>query len=262
MGFSLTSLNPLYRPLQKMATVNAPPPRNFQSEINQILGMSDELYGDAAQWSPKYTDLAVSNAGRASAGMAGAYDTAAKSAGQTNSDLLSQFGSQYVGQLRGLNPSQTQLYDLLSKSATEGLQAGGRMTADQQFNVASPVRSSWAARGFSADALPGQLEEAVAMARAGDNVLGQRQQTAMGVAGLGNQFYTQPAAGMALSSGGADGTSLLGMGSGMSANTTNTMDQLGAYGSDVFNTNYNADAAARIATANNKTGMFSSAMSY
>jgi hypothetical protein len=250
--------------------VKAPKARNLGTEINTILGLGNELYQDAAMYSPQYTDLMTANVGRSTNAMTGnllgQYGAAANQVGGVNTDLLAKFGGANVEQLRAMNPGQSELYDLLTQSAREGLAAGSRMTTDQMAAVRNPVRGNWAARGFSGDTLPAQLDEAVAMARAGDNVLGQRQQTAASVADLGNQFYTQPAANVALSAGGASGAELLGMGAGMGANaamnTRGTFDVAGQYGSDVFNTNYNAKAAANIAEANNRTGTLNSALSY
>lgn len=250
--------------------VKAPKARSLGGEINTILGLGNELYEDAAQYSPLYADLAAGNVARTTntltSNLLGQYGGAANQVGAVNTDLLAQFGGANVAKLRDMNPGQSELYDLLTQSAREGLAAGSRMTSDQMAAVRNPVRGDWAARGFSADTLPGQLDEAVAMARAGDNVLGQRQQTAASVADLGNQFYTQPAANVALSAGGASGAELLGLGSSLGANTgmatRGTFDMAGDYGSDVFNTNYNAKAAANIAEANNRTGTLNSMMSY
>lgn len=252
MGGIIDFFNP-----KKVAQVYAPPPRTFESELGNILSQSEKVYQNTAQYVPKYADLATKTASTLASGYGGIADTV----GQANSDLLSKFGGQYVTNLRGMNTNQSGLMDELNRQARAGLAAGGRMTPDQQYYATNAVRSNYAGRGFQGS-LPQGLDEAVALARMGDNVQGQRQDFVGNLAGMENNFYTGPAAAMAMGSGGASASDLLGAGGSMGGTQQDAFNSLLSYGSDLMNTNYNAQAAANIATANNKSGIYSSAMSY
>lgn len=149
--------------------------------------------------------------------------------------------------LRRLNPGQASLYDLLTADAAAGIKAGDRLTPEETFNTVNPVRANWAARGLGNSA-PGQLDEAVNLVTAGRGVGQQRRGNAASTAQLGNQLYTAPALAFAPdTTGGAQ--NFLGYGGGY-GQQPNILQQLGGYGSDLFNTNFNAEAASNISKAN------------
>lgn len=265
-------LNPIDPLLQDLTEVNPPENRQLGSEIRQILGLSGNIFDNRAEYDPKYAALGNRTTGislfgdGSTPGMLEMYQNALP--GLTNAQVgagqgaLQQYGGSIASAVRGINPNQSNLMDLMNKQATEGLQAGGRMTRDQMYNATNAVRSNYANRGF-VGSLPQGLDESVALARESDNVLGQRQNFAAGVAGMENQFYTNPAVNYALGTGSQNSmNSVLGMGMANTANTPNALDQVAPYASDVNNTNYNGVAAAEIAQANNRTGMMSSMMSY
>jgi len=227
---------------QKMK-VSAPPPRDLGGEIRSILGASKDLYQSGQEWNPKFTEQALQNQNLS------LYGT-------PNTDgLINQYRNalpQMVSSQRAANPAMQRLMDELNSQAMMGLQAGNQLSPQDRYNTINPVRQDWANRGLGY-ANPAMLDEAVQFSRAGDAMRQQRQAFGSQAASMENSFYTQP--------GTAATGNILGMGQTVGQGQ-NPWDKLNAYGSDVFNTNYNADAAARIATSNNQTGAMSSMMSY
>ena len=252
-----------FRLFNPITEVDAPPPRNYGSEISQILGqyggVAQAQFNNASQFNPQYQQLALGMYGQALPTINSILNQANSATRTSTAGDLAALGPGFTDSLRSLNPSQTQLYDKLVRSANEGLDAGTRLTPDQSYRVSAPIRADWAGRGFG-ESLPGDLDSAVALSRAGDNMLGQRQAFAAGVAEQGNRFYTQPTIASILGT----GSNAAGVAGPLSASATppDTFGGLMGYGSDLFNTNYNAEAAARIATANNEAGIVSSLLSY
>src|SRR5574337_205776 len=124
----------------KIAQVDAPPPRNYGSEINSILGTASQQYGNIAAYSPLYSALNAGNAASAAGTLTGAYGAARGGLSQQDYDLLARFGPQYLQQLRALNPAQAGIYDTLNQQAQAGLAAGSRLTPDQSFAASNPAR--------------------------------------------------------------------------------------------------------------------------
>lgn len=243
--------------------VKPPRSRNFGNEITQILGQSGRVaadqYDQSAFYDPLYSRL---NRNTLSGSLFGDQTSPGYvdiwNRGLDQLDASRGAGS-YVGQLRDANPGQATLYDALMKSAGNELAAGSRLSPDETYSISQPIRSDWAARGF-APSLPASLDEAVNLSRAGDNRLAQRQAAAGSALGLGNDLYTSPAFAAQQQNRGTLGA-LLGLGT-QGAQHPDTFGSLMGYGSDLFNTNYNAKAAAKIASANNETGFASSLASY
>lgn len=241
----------------ELGNVRATPPRNLGSEINQILGQNQRFYENAATYDPQYQSLALGLYGQAVPTIAGVLNQANTMTRTAGVNDLAGLAPGMAQAIRTINPQQTELYDALVTRAKEGLAAGSRLTPDQSYAVSNPIRSDYAARGFG-ESLPGDLDAAVALSRAGDNMMGQRQSFAAGVADMGNQFYTQPSV-----------AGILGTGSNAAANYgavagtgRDATDGLLAYGSDLFNTNYNEEATRNIAEYNGRAGLMSTALSY
>lgn len=150
-----------------------------------------------------------------------------------------------MSDLRALNPGQASLYDLLNQSATQGLKAGSTLAPEDTWKITNSVRSNWANRGVG-NAPSAQLDEALQLFGGGQQLLQQRQNTAGQVAQLGSQLYTTPAMTFAQQT---SPETLLGYGS-QYGQQANILQQLGGYGSDLFNTNFNAQNANNINAAN------------
>ena len=261
MGFGIMDVlsGGLNRGLKKeLGNVAATPPRNLSSEIDKILGQSGRFYENASVYGPQYGKLATDIFGQAVPSINSVLNSANTATRASQLGDLQSFGAGTTDAIRAINPSQTQLYDQLVQRAQSQLAAGNRLTPGQTFSATNPIRSDWAARGFSSDSLPVGLDEAVALSRTGDNMQQQRQQFAAGVADMGNQFYTQPTIGSILGAG-----SNAGQYAPMALNAGQDATQgLMAYGSDLFNTNFNEQATRNIADYNGRAGLMGSAMSY
>jgi len=248
--------------------VTAPKARNFSNEMSQILGQygaaAGAQYQDAATYDPMYQKLALELFGQAVPSINSALNAANTGTRTASTNDLASLGPQFAQGIKGINPGQTQIYDALVKSAQSQLAAGNRLTPNQTYGATNPVRADWAARGFSSDTLPAQLDEAVSLSRTGDNVQQQREGFAAGVANMGNEMYTRPTLASILGTGSQAGNMALGGAAG--SGSPDTFGGILGYGSDLFNTNYNAEAAAKIATGNNRinaiNGMTSAMTSY
>lgn len=255
-----------------------PPNRRFNNEIQRILAMGPALLSSQQELSPQYTaldlqNLAISLNGQdGTPGLLGQYstnilpaltgaqntaNTATRTADVTD---LSSLGPDAVSALRATNPQTAALIDTLTGQAESGLAAGNRIGPNDVYNIVNPVRSDWANRGLGGS-MPAGLAEALQLYAGGNTLQRQRQGFAGDVAGLNSALLTQPALaflrGNAASP--AAGQNFL-AGAGGFSRTPNVFDQLGGYASDLFNTNYNAQAAANIASANNWAALHSAVL--
>jgi len=143
--------------------------------------------------------------------------------------------------VRSLNPGQSTLMDSLTKSATDQLGAGASLDPDLTRLFQQSTRGAQAARGLGmgpSDA----FNESLGLTQFGNDLRTQREQFAGNVAGMNDQFETQPAFNL-LTQLPSIGQAL-NQGSGPSIIPSNQ-----SY--DTFNTAYNARAASNIAGANN-----------
>lgn len=94
---------------------------------------------------------------------------------------------EFVPQLRdiyeGSRPESMELMRRLTRTATEGLDLGGRLMPEDVSRITSGVRGDWAARGLGASS-PAGMDEAVQLATAGEGVRAGRQAFAGDVARL------------------------------------------------------------------------------
>lgn len=174
----------------------------------------------------------------------------------------------------GTNATATGLQD----EAQKELGLGGSLSPDEQRLVKQGTRAGFADRGLALSN-PAMFDEALNLDRYSNARQQQRQGFAESAAGVGTNVEGMNERGR------MDWRSFLGAGVGMNqgalapvlgmfgnyaANPTGAATVLGAgegavtpavsYGSDVFNTNYNAQAAADIAGANNKAAMWAAAI--
>lgn len=232
---------------------DAAPPRQLDDELSQILSQWPALLRGEQENTPGAVKNDLSNLNlslEGADGTTGLYDLLASGTervgGIQREANTTARGAAYAD-LRNLNPEQARLYDLLAADAEAGLKAGDRMTREETFNTVNPIRNDWAARGLGNSA-PAQLDEAVNLVTAGRGVGQQRRSNAGAVANLGSQLYTAPA--MAYAGDDVAGAqNFMGFGSAYGQQPS-ILEQLGGYGSDLFNTNFNATNANNISRAN------------
>jgi len=267
-----------------MGDVNAPPPRDYGQETRDTLAAQVELapdrYASEAQFSPLYQDLNASNVRRLLLGPDGQSgllktwedvaprtqaltDSAQNAQRRSDLDALRELGPQVVQAIRNADPQQAQLMDALNASALEDLRMGSSLSPSQRGEISQNVRASQAARGMgwgNADA----TTEAYALGDRGLALSTQRQLTAQNVARLNAATATDPSLTILgrPSQGAQSGQMLLQQGQQGSAQSGPSLfSPESAYASDVYNTNYNAQAAANISSANNKTALIGAGIS-
>lgn len=250
--------------------VSAPDPRSpageLQAATNAQLSVAPQILSAEQQYQPQYAELAnriQAATARSQAGLVAsmqpqydALNNASATAMRTSTVAdLQHLAPGITAAWRAANPGQATLLDRLTQSANEGLDAGYSLTPQEQRMVSQNTRSAQAARGMGygpADA----LQESQALNLQGTALRNQRLQQAGNVAALGSSILPNSIATLT-------GLPYSGVGSssgllGTSANTSagpRLFDPTNSYFSDLFNTNYNAQAAANIASANNQAAL-------
>lgn len=264
--------------------VDAPPPRDYAQETRDTLQAQIDLAPDRfaaeSQFGPQYTDLAASNIRRLLLGseqqpgllatlrevspQVQALQSDAEMA-QRERDIASveRLGQRAVSALRESDPNQARLLDALNQQAAADLNAGTGLTASESDQLAQQVRASQAARGMGFG-LPDGVLEAFTLGDRGRQVQAQRRQFAGDVARLNAGTGQDPF--MAVlgrpSQSVSQGQALLGQGQSAAAGAGPSLfNPESAYASDLFNTNYNAQAAADIAQVNATSGIIAGGLS-
>lgn len=246
---------------------SAPPPRDLSGEINQILSQGPAMLRSQTQLAPGYTSLQLGQMGSylngtpSAPGALSLYsgalpqitaaNSAANTAARTATGLdIGSLGPQFTSAIKSLNPGGAGIMDQLTKTATEGVNAGNTLTPAQQAALNNSVRSAQGARGISYGPASA-YQEVLQNSQYGDQLQQQRQQQGASVAQLGNYMYSAPALAALTGTGAPVGQAqgFLGSSGGV-ANNGNTFATLGGYASDLNNTNYNAQAAQNINAAN------------
>lgn len=265
---------------------DTPPPRNYGQETAETLAAQVRLAPDqAAAYSanrPTYTaaDLRALNESLLGTGgqrglMSLYRDVLAPGAAQGanaalsakasgEQDILTKYGPSYLSAMQGINPQQTALRNQLYGQAAQDL-AGGGVSPFEARAYQQAVRAGQADRGLgygTADA----AAEAAYMAQMQNQRRRENQGFAQRVIGLDQQLYGDPFQALIGRSTGAAQFAGGMMGQGQqqgaqSAWTRGLFDPTNAYASDVFNTNYNARAAANIAEANNQASVVGAGLS-
>ena len=250
----------------------------FATQVEQ----APERYAMEAQYRPKYDALDMQSFANALFGTDGkrglldiytkdiapqmsAVDRASQ-ASQREADIaaVEQFGPRATAAMRAVNPEQTQLLDSITRQSTQDVQAGYGLPKGLSDVVNQSVRSGQASRGLGfgpADA----YSETLAQSEAANQWHGQNLDRAMRVAATNAATQTDPFLAIlgrpASSPAAAQGLLNQGLGAGaQSQSVYGRFDPTNAYAQDLYNTNYNAQAASKIGGANAMAGIFSSAV--
>ena len=164
------------------------------------------------------------------------------------------FGGAAGRAVGSINPGQTRLLETMTTRAQEGMDAGTRLLPGDVDAITSQVRGDWASRGMGTSA-PAALDEALQLYGGGEQALARRQAVASQAA-QADQMITLPA--LSLVTGQSNvpqqGQSFVTTGAGFGQQAGPTVVPANqSY--DVFNTAYNARAAANIASANNQAAL-------
>ena len=183
---------------------------------------------------------------------------------QTNTGTVSGLTPGTAAAVSNITPGQSPLVQALTGTATTQLAAGSRLDPNTVSQITQGVRSDWSNRGLGTS-LPAGLDEAVQLEGAGQNVLNQRmsnagaaQSAANAEQGTNYMSLVAPALNLAQTNGpvNAPGEAmnfLSGAGATGSAAGPTLINPGQTY--DMFNTTYNANAAANIANANTQASL-------
>jgi len=176
---------------------------------------------------------------------------------------VEKYGARATEAMRGVNPQQTALLDSLTHGALGDVQAGYNLPAGLQNTVNQATRAGQASRGLGfgpADA----YSETMQQSEAANQWRGQNMDRAMRVAATNAATQTDPFLAIlgrpASSPAAAQG--LMGGLQGQSglSNRGDQFNPMNAYSSDLYNTNFNAQAASKIGGMNAIAGMTGSAL--
>jgi hypothetical protein len=259
-----------------MGGVNAPAERNYAQETAETLktqlALAPEKYAAEAKYAPQYQKLqldllrsatpellqlyrdqispAMSEAEAASRSRARAGDIAD----------IGTLGPQARAAIKAASPQQAALADSLTAQAQSGLNAGSRLTPEQQRQVEQQTRNSFAARGLAGSPTAG-LQEAVRSQLSGAGMQQQRSQQAMGALGASQGVYGdvfQQVLGRPSQAFGA-GQGFIGQAQGF--NPGQLFNPESQYAANLIGGNKQAELAARTATAANVSSMVGAGLS-
>lgn len=267
-----------------MGDVNAPPPRDYAQETRDTLqaqvDLAPQRYDAERTFSPLYADLSAQNARRflLGNGTDGGFlstwqevaprvqeisDRTQRAQRESDVGALETLGPRAVAAIRAADPQQAELLNALQQSALDDLSAGTSLTPAQAAEIQQQVRASQAARGGgfgNSDA----TAEAYTVGSRGLALQQVRQRTALDVSRQLAATGADPALAVLGRPSSATGQaqSFLAQGQqGAAGAGPNLFNPESAYAGDIYNTNYNAQAAANIASANNQTALIGAGIS-
>lgn len=256
-------------------SVQAPPPRDYGAETRDTLqaqiDLAPQKYAAEAQFAPQYQQLQLDMLKKATPQLLSLYQEAAPGLAQAESaarqvsragdiaDIL-KLGPQAKEAIRAASPEQAAIADRMTAAANSALAAGGRLTPEQQRQTEQQVRQAQAARGVIGSP-SSTLQEAVAGQLRGMGLQQQRQQQAMGALGAAQGVYGdvfQQVLGRPSQAFGAAGGAL---GQAQGFNPGQLFNPESQYAGDIYNQGFQAQMAARTASASNKAGLISGGLS-
>jgi hypothetical protein len=258
---------------------SAPPPRNLAQEgkdtLQAQIDLAPQQYASESQYRPLYAQLGtdtlkaqlpqiVSALQQNQPGISDLFNQANLSQRTADVSSVEQLGPRAIAAIRASNPQQTALLDQLNQQATSGLSAGMGLTPEEARYVSEDAASAGAAAGLGHG--PSDVyRSTLALDASRRGVQQQRQQFGTQIAGVNQATTADPFMAILGRSSQAPGAGLGLLGQTQAAGASAGPQQFNpftSYGSDLFNTNYNADAASRIAGSNNAAALAGSALSY
>lgn len=285
MSFFDFLLKPVTGPL-KNAAKNAyddPGSRDLGQEWRQTFDaesqIAPERYALEAQYRPLYDQLGLqsfNNSLYGSGGQGGLLDAYTRispqlsaldrqaSNAQRGADVsdLSQYGPQMMAARRSFDPNQASLLDSLNQQTLGDVQAGYDLPTGLRNSVNQSTRSGQAARGLGlgpSDA----YAETLAQSEAANRWRGDNLNRGMQMAGV-NAATADPWLSVLTRQAQPNGAAgLLGQGQKFGDQSQFVYDRFNPtdpYAQDVYNTNYNAQAARKIGIGNAQAGIASAAV--
>ena len=259
-----------------MGSVSAPAPRDYAQETRDTLrsqiDLAPEKYAAEAQFAPKYQALTIDMLKQATPELLQLYrdqispamseaEAASRSRARAGDIAdIGTLGPQARAAIKAASPQQAALADSLTAQAQSGLNAGSRLTPEQQRQVEQQTRGSFAARGLAGSPTAG-LQEAVRSQLSGAGMQQQRSQQAMGALGASQGVYGdvfQQVLGRPSQAFGA-GQGFIGQAQGF--NPGQLFNPESQYAANLIGGNQQATLAARTATAANTSSMVGAGLS-
>ena len=259
-----------------MASVSAPTPRDYAQETRDTLrsqiDLAPEKYAAEAQFAPKYQALTIDMLKQATPELLKLYkEQIAPTMGEVEAisrsrsragDIadISALGPQARAAIKAASPEQAALADSLTAQAQSGLNAGSRLTPEQQRQVEQQTRGSFAARGLAGSPTAG-LQEAVRSQMSGAGMQQQRSQQAMGALGASQGVYGDVFQQVLGRPSQAFGASQGFVGQAGGFNPGQLFNPESQYAANLIGGNQQAELAARTASAANVTSMVGAGLS-
>lgn len=263
---------------------SAPPPRNAAAEgadtLRAQVQLAPEQFAAEQTYRPQYAALnrrilseSINGTGAGDPGYLKMMSDAlpqisaqqrATASAQREADIadVTRLGPAATAAYRAANPQQTALVDAMNSEATSGLAAGAGLDPSLRREVTQGTRQGFADRGMGQG--PADIyAEATTRGAAGEQLRQQRFARAGQVVGINQATSADPfqtILNRPANSGAA--SAAMGAAGALGAGGATMFDPFSAYGGDLANTNYNANAAARIAGASNDAAVTAGAMSY
>lgn len=246
-------------------TPGTPPDRNYANEttsnlISQI-NLAPATFDAEARFSPQYADLAASNLNRFlvgdsdTPGAQRTMDTVTNAQRRSDIRAVERFGGRATRAFQNANPQQAKLLDMLNRAAESELKADTALDPALRHEVQQASRAAWSDRGLMTSPASG-VEEIFLTGERANRMRRERQAFAQSVVGLNSAATVDPF--MAILGRSSQAAPL----AGMATQRPGIFNPESPYASDIWNTNYNANAASRIAGANNRSALIGGAMSY
>lgn len=245
-----------------------PAPRDYGKETADTLEaqirLAPEKYKAEKEYRPKYAaldlDIAEQNLPRLvnllrREGPGIAAIQREQQAQQRRADLadVAALSGQSREAFQSLNPEGAALLGQLTGQASGDLAAGTSLSAAESRQAQQAIRGAQAARGLgygNSDV----FQEALGLDTYGRQRLRERQAAGYQALGASQQFYGDPFLQILGRSSGVNPQSYLQQAQGF--NPGQQFNPESAYAADIFNTNYNAEAASRIAGAANDQAFY------
>nr|WP_294577612.1 hypothetical protein [uncultured Rhodopila sp.] len=201
----------------------APTVTPYQKQVDSNLAtqtaLQPQLLNTESTWAPQYANAS------------------AEAALQRTADLSPQVAQT----LAAYNPQTAGLLNTLSQQATQQMSYNGGLDPATQRLLQQNIRGSQAARGMGYGT-GDQAQEAYYVTQTQEQRRAANQQFGSQVASQAQNFYGDPFSRVA----------------GLQTQSAPMVNPESAYAADIYNTQFNANAAANIATANNQAALVAS----
>ena len=255
-------------------TPETPPPQNYGDQTRQTLqtqiDLAPQKYASEEQYRPKYAALDVDIARRTTPELLDLAEQAAPRIGEMQRRNQSQQRAGDIADVQALAGASRTAYEQLNPEGAALLKRTNElrmaelenpysMSASQRRESEQNVRGAQSVRGMGMGPTDA-FQESMYLGDRQRGLYNERMQGASQAIGQNQSFYGDPFQQILGRTSGANPQSYVNQAQGF--NPGSQFNPESAYARDIYDTNYNAQAAANIAAANNKAGIGQSIASY